>query len=158
MAQVLLEGREQVEDGPRAERHSTSNTDDNVERVRSLVRSDRQLTLRMISSELSLNRFTVHQTLTQDLEMRKVWAKMVPKNLTTEQKANQRDVCLDLLDLLEREPEFFSRVITGEESWISEYDRETKRQSREWHTPNSPRPKKARMNKFKIKSMIICFF
>ena len=47
---------------------------------------------------------------------------MVPKNLTTEQKANRRDVCLDLLDRLERKPEFFSRVITGDESWILEYD------------------------------------
>ena len=50
--------------------------------------------------------------------MRKLCAKMVPKKLTTEQKANRRDVCLDLLDRLEREPEFFSRVITGDESWI----------------------------------------
>jgi len=55
----------------------TSKTDDNVERVRSLVRSDHQLTLRMISSELNLNQFTVHQILTQDLDMRKVCAKMV---------------------------------------------------------------------------------
>jgi len=42
------------------------------------------------------------------------------KEPTTEQKANQRDVCLDLLGRLEREPEFFSRVITGDESWILE--------------------------------------
>ena len=55
------------------------------------------------------------------------------------------DVCLDLLDHLEMEPEFFSRIITGDESWILEYDLETKRQSREWHTANSPRPKKTRM-------------
>ena len=34
---------------------------------------------------------------------------------------------------------------------------ETKRQSREWHTPNSPRPKKARMSKSKIKSMLFFF-
>ena len=113
---------------------------------------------RMISSELNLNRFTVHQILTWDLDMRKVCAKMVPKNLTTEQKANRRDLCFDLLDRLEREPEFFSHVITGDESWILEYDPETKRQSREWHTANSPRPKKARMSKSKIKSMLICFF
>ena len=66
-------------------------------------------------------------------------------------------MCRDLLDRLEREPEFFSRVITGDESWILEYDRETKRQNREWHTANSPRPKKARMSKSEIKSMIICF-
>jgi len=87
--------------------------------------------------------------------MRKVCAKMVPKNLTTEQKANRSDVCLDLLDRLEREPEFFSRVITGDESRILEYDPETKRQIWEWHTANSPRPKKARMSKSKMKSMLV---
>ena len=58
--------------------------------------------------------------------MRKLCAKMVPKKLTTEQKANWRDVCIDLLDRLEREPEFFSGVITGDESWIMEYDPEDK--------------------------------
>ena len=140
-----------MEDELRAGRPSTSKTDDNVESVR----SDRRLTLRMISSDLNLNRFTAHQILTQDLNMRKVCAKMVPKNSTTEQKANRRDVCL--LDRPEREPEFFSRFITGDESWILEYDPETKRQSREWHTANSPRPKKARMSKFKIKSILIFF-
>ena len=36
-----------------------------------------------------------------------------------------------------------------------EDDLETKRQIREWHTANSPRPKKARMSKSKIKSMPI---
>ena len=89
--------------------------------------------------------------------MRNLCAKMVPKNLTTEQKANRRDVCLDLLDCLEREPEFFSRVITGDESWILEYGHETKHQSRDWHTANSPHPKKARMSKSKTISMLICF-
>jgi len=37
----FLEGRERVEDEPCAVRTSTSKTDDSVERVRSLVRSDR---------------------------------------------------------------------------------------------------------------------
>jgi len=47
---------------------------------------------------------------------------------------------------------------TGDESWILEYDPETKRQSWEWHTANSPLPKKVRMSKSKIKSMLMCFF
>ena len=72
----FLEGREQVEDEPHVGRPSTSKMDDNVERVRSLVRSDHRLTLRMISSELNLNRFTIHQILTQDLDMRKVCTNM----------------------------------------------------------------------------------
>jgi len=96
----------------------------------------------VISSELNLNRFTVHQILTQDLDMRKVCAKMVPKNLTTEHKAKRRDVCLDLLDRLEREPEFFSRVITGDESWILDYDPETKRQVGSGTLQTLPVPRK----------------
>ena len=95
-----------MEDKPHAETPTTSKMDDNVERVRSLVRSPCRLMLRMISSELNLDRFTVHQILTQDLDVRKVCTKMVPKNLKTEQKASRRDVCHDLLDRLEREPEF----------------------------------------------------
>jgi len=106
-----------VENEPRGGRPSTSKMDDNVEIMKSLVRSDRLMALRMVSSELNLNRFTVHQILKQDLDMRYVCAK-IPKKLTTEQKASQRGVCLDLLDRLERELEFFSRVITGDESWI----------------------------------------
>ena len=54
---------------PRAGRHSAAKMVDNVERVRSLLRSDLRLTLRMIGSELNLNRFTVHQILTQDLDI-----------------------------------------------------------------------------------------
>ena len=114
------------------------------------------MTLRMISSELHLNRFTVLQNLTQDLDMRKVCAKMVPKNLTTGQKASQRDVCLDLLDRLERHSEFVSRVVTGDESWSTTPRRHSKVGS--WHSANSPRPKKARISKSKFKSMLICFF
>ena len=96
----FLEDRELVEDELRAGRFSTSKTDNNMERVRSVVRSDRRMTLRMISSDLKFNRFTVHQILTQDLDMRIVRTKMVPKNLSTEQKANRRDLCLNVLDAL----------------------------------------------------------
>ena len=39
------EGREEVEDDPRSGRPSTSRTDDNVERVRQMVRGDCRLTV-----------------------------------------------------------------------------------------------------------------
>ena len=65
----FLEGREHVEDEPRSGRPSTSKTEENVERVRALVRSDRRLTIRMMSDQLNLNSFTVHQILTEDLHV-----------------------------------------------------------------------------------------
>ena len=49
------EGREEVEDDHGSGRPSTSRTDENVERVRQKVRSDRRLTVRIIVDELGLN-------------------------------------------------------------------------------------------------------
>ena len=62
------------------------------------------------------------------------------------------EVCQDILTRLETDPNLLGRTITGDESWIFEYDPFTKRQSLEWKSPMSPRPKKARMSKSKVKS------
>ena len=50
------------------------------------------------------------------------------------------------------------KVITGDKSWVFDYDPETKRQSEAWHTKSSPRPTKARMSRSRVKNMIIVFF
>jgi histone-lysine N-methyltransferase SETMAR len=52
----------------------------------------------------------------------------------------------------------FDRVITGDETWCFQYDLETKRQSMQWKTWNSPWPKKARMSWSQVKTMLVCFF
>ena len=124
---AFLDGREGVEDEPRSRRPCTSKTDENVTKVRDLVRSDRRLTVRMISSVSNLNRQTVHEILTFVLGMQKICAKLVPKTLTNEQKENRTNVCLDLLERIENDKNFFKHVITGDETWIFEYDPNTKR-------------------------------
>jgi hypothetical protein len=53
---------------------------------------------------------------------------------------------------------FLQRVITGDESWIYEYDPETKRQSEEWKHGCLPRSKKVCKSCSKIKIMLIVFF
>ncbi|GFU20951.1 protein GVQW3 [Trichonephila clavipes] len=79
---TFSEGRESIEIEPRSERPSVSKTTENIVRVRYLVRSDRRLTVRMIGEELNLNHTTIHQILTNELKMRKICAKMVPKSLS----------------------------------------------------------------------------
>ena len=74
-----------------------------------------------------------------------------------EQKANRLEICQDLLGRLEIEPDFLDKVITGDESWVSDYDPETKQQSAEWHTKSS-HPKKVCMSRYRVKTMIIVFF
>ncbi|XP_027233874.2 uncharacterized protein [Penaeus vannamei] len=150
------EGREDMEDNLRSGRPSTTRTEVNVERVRHMLRSDRRLTVRLMANELGINRDSVWKILTEDLDKRKVCAKMVPKLLNDDQKDRRMQVCRDILERLETDPDLLGRVITSDESWIFEYDPETKHQSLQLKSQSSPRPKNARQSKVKV--MLITFF
>jgi len=52
---------------------------------------------------------------------------------------------------------FFNKIITGDETWCFAYDPETKRQSSEWVGETSPRPKKLKFQRSRIKTMLIIF-
>ena len=88
---------------------------------------DRRLSVRMIEEETGLDRNKVHRILTEHLHMRKICAKLLPKILSVEQKANRLEICQDLQGRLKIEPNFLDKVITGDESWVFDYDPETKR-------------------------------
>jgi len=89
--------------------------------------------------------------------MRRIAAKFVPRLLNNEQRDNQVQVCTELQNAVRHDPNFLSRVITGDESWLYDYGPETKQQSSQWKTQSSPRPKKARQVRSNIKSMLIIF-
>ena len=155
---AFREGREEVTDEPRSGRPSSARTDVNVQRVREFLNTDRRLSLYQVAEALDLSETTVQRIVTEDLHMRKVCAKLVPRVLTEEQKQNRVLRCEELLQVCEGDPDFLEKVITGDETWTFQYDPETKRQSAEWHTANSPCPKKAQMSKSKTKTMLIAFF
>ena len=130
----------------------------NVHRVQVLVKTDRRLSVKMLTDELNWQRETVRKFLTENLHMRKISAKMVPKLLTDERKERRVQVSQELSTRFEEEEDLASRIITGDETWCYQYDPETKRQSMQWTCPLSPRPQKARMSRSQIKTMLICFF
>jgi len=132
---LFSEGRESVTDEERSGRPATSRTEENIAKIHQIVHENRQLTVRSIAKQVNIDRETVRKILTEDLDMRKVCAKMVPKELTEEQKQRRVTICQDLL---ERQDDILGRVITGDETLVYQYDPETKRQSAQWKTANSP--------------------
>ena len=132
------EGRESVTGEERSGRPATSRTEENVVNVCQIVLENSRLTVRSIAEQVKIDRDTIRKILTEDLDMRKVCAKMVPKELTVEQKQRRVTICQDLL---ERQDDILGRVSTGDETRVYHYDPETKRQSAQWKTANSPRPK-----------------
>ena len=73
------EGREIVTDEERSGQPAKGRTEENIAKVRQIVRENLQLTVRIIEEQLKIDRETVRKILTEDLDMRKVCAKNGPK-------------------------------------------------------------------------------
>ena len=59
---------------------------------------------------------------------------------------------------MRQDERFGENIITGDETWCFAYDPATKRQSAEWVGQNSPKPKKLRFQKSRVKKMLVVFF
>ncbi|GBN79472.1 hypothetical protein AVEN_131700-1 [Araneus ventricosus] len=150
--------KEDVEDEPRSGRPTTSTTPDNIERVRRMLADDRRLSLRMIAEALKISLDSVSNIIHENLQKPKICARFVPHKLSDEQKQHRMQTSGDFIDACDRNPQFLETIVTGDESWFYQYDPETKRQSMEWCSSSSPLPKKCRLTKSRIKTLLIAFF
>lgn len=105
----FFEGCIDVEDEQRVGHPYSSKTDDNVSKINDIVRKNRQLSNRMIAEMVNIDKETVRQILHNQLNMTKVCAKMVPKNLSQEQKDGRQQICTDVLKLMESEPDLLKK-------------------------------------------------
>ena len=97
--------------------------------------------------------------LQDSLDVRKRCTRWVPHNLTEEQKRDRVDWCTRMLNKIDggRYPRVWDTV-TGDETWVYQYDPETKQQSAVWVFPDENPPVKFKRNRSTSKQMIACFF
>jgi histone-lysine N-methyltransferase SETMAR len=84
--------------------------------------------------------------LKEDLGMRRVCAKLVPRLLSDDQMERKKTIAGDLFEQSTQDPSFLGNVVTGDESWVFAYDAETKLQSSEWHR-SVPAPQEVPSNR-----------
>ena len=72
---------------------------------------DCRLTLRKIVEEMGISRGSVHCILTEDLCMRRVSAKFIPKLLTEQQKELRVEIGQDMLDWANNDVEYTKTII-----------------------------------------------
>ncbi|MCP6484556.1 hypothetical protein NL492_27505, partial [Klebsiella pneumoniae] len=71
--------------------------------------------------------------LSENLDMRKLCARWVPRLLTLEQKQCHEDVSIECLAKFHsNKAEFLRRFITMDETWVHHFTLETKEQSKQW--------------------------
>ncbi|XP_076165947.1 dihydropteridine reductase isoform X1 [Ptiloglossa arizonensis] len=155
---MFSEGREDGNDKERAGRPSTSTTDEKINEVEKMILANRRITVREVAEDLNISIGSCHSIFINDLGMRRVAAKFVPKLLNCDQKQLRMNIANEMLDSVRDDPNLLQRVITGDESWVYGYDVETKAQSSQWKLPHEPRPKKARQVWSNVKVLLTVFF
>ncbi|UYV81744.1 hypothetical protein LAZ67_20002183, partial [Cordylochernes scorpioides] len=155
---MFSEGREDVNDEERAGRPSTSTTDEKINEVEKMILANRRITVREVAEDLNISIGSCHLIFINDLGMRRVAAKFVPKLLNCDQKQHCMNIAKEMLDSVRDDPNLLQRVITGDEAWVYGYDVETKAQSSQWKLPHEPRQKKARQVRSNVKVLLTVFF
>jgi hypothetical protein len=80
-------GREKVEDDEIPDRPVTIITDENADKVRTLLKNNHCLSIKTAAAEeLNMDKEIVTQITTRNFNIRKVWDKMASKKLNEEQK------------------------------------------------------------------------
>jgi hypothetical protein len=77
--------------------------DENVMKIKELVQYDRQLTSRMIADEPDISKETSTKTLVQDLGMRNLAVKLMPRDLEEEQMDKHLTLWMDFAEQLQQD-------------------------------------------------------
>ena len=116
------------ENKPKEPRPLTTRSEDMIVQVEQMVTEDRQLTVKQIAANASISVGSVDNILHDDLKMRKVSARWVPRMLTDENKALRVAVCQAMLSRDKgMNSAFFSSIVTMDETWMPMFNPETKR-------------------------------
>ena len=136
-----------VMDDERCGRSKKVRTPELIGQIKNVMDNDRRVSKEIISAHFDVNVGTVHTIIREELKMRKVCSKFVPRVLREDQKERRCHDSREMVELINSDPAVLDALVTCDESWIYCYDPETKRQSSQWKHAGSPRPKKARQIK-----------
>jgi ribosomal protein S25 len=119
----FVSGRVSVKDDTRSGRPSSSRNEDNVVRIRDMLREGRTVTVRVLADALNISKSTCHKILREDLGKRNsVPGSSRTHSLTQYQKEARVSICADLLH-----DSTLVNSITAEGESISTTEKDAKR-------------------------------
>ena len=104
---------ESVESDARSGRPATSRPPENVERVWAAINKDQWLTVQELAADMGIPKTIVSKILMQDLGIKHIMAKFIPRLMLPKQKEYYATVANDLIQTDTTEPGFLKKVRTG---------------------------------------------
>ena len=133
-----------MRDDERRSRSKEVNTLELIGQIKNFMDKDRRVSIETISAQFDVSVGTVHRIIRDEMKMRKICSKFVPRVLREDQKERRCHDSREMVELINSDPADLDALVTCDESWIYCYDQETKRQSSQWKHAGSPSAKKAR--------------
>jgi len=128
-------------DEPRPGRPKTVTTPEIIDQIHELILEDRRISDKSIDEQLGISRERVRFIIHEDLDMRKLSAKWIPKCLNADQKRQRCQSSEQVSEFFQHDPnDYLTQMVTMDETWLYHYDPQTKQQSLEWRHRDSPRP------------------
>ena len=94
-------------DAPRPVRPKTVTTPDIIDQIHELILGDRRISAKSLAEQLGISRERVGSIIHEDLDMRKLSGKWVPKCLHADQKRQRCQSSEQLLEFFRRDPNDF---------------------------------------------------
>jgi len=106
-------------DAPRPGRPKTVTTPVIIDHIHELILEDRWISAKSIAEQLGISCERVGSISHEDLEMRKLSAKWVPKCLNADPKRQRCQSSEQISEFFRRHPNYFlSRLVTMDETWL----------------------------------------
>jgi hypothetical protein len=110
-----------------------------TERVRDLILQNRRVAIDEVAPQLQNSRGSAYEIIHNRLTFHRVIARRVPEQPKELHEEKRLEICKRFLDSCGAESDhFLERIVTEEETWIQNYEPESKCQRMEWKYPHSP--------------------
>ena len=156
------EGSPSVRDDERCERitpltRKEVKTLELIGQIKNSMDKDRRVSIETISAQFDVSVGTVHTIISEELNMRKICVKFVPRVLREDKKERRCHESREIVEPINLDPAVLDALVTCNESWIYCYDPETKRHISQWKHAGSLGPKKDSQSKSTHKILMVLF-
>jgi histone-lysine N-methyltransferase SETMAR len=128
------------------------------EMLEKIVSEDRRITTRLLAEALKISKGTVGELL-KECGFHKVCTRFVPRILTPEMRKNRETACRANLALYRKHGDAFIRnILTVDETTLSLYNPESKRESMEWRKPEEGKKWKPRSGTTHKRELMLTVF
>ena len=132
------EGRESVRDDERYGRSKEVNTPELIGQIENFIDKDRRVSIETIRAQFDESVGTVHIIIREELMMRNICTKFVPRVIREDQKERRCHDSREMFELINSDPTVLNALVPCDKS--CSYDPETKRQNSQWkHALPDPR-------------------